>query len=382
MHEQRTFDVHPYLAARLAVGLVQGIALYLLIEADRSKVWPATEPMVREALWNALLFIPLLFQQGLGIIRLPRLLIWCGVAVAVVAALSGYGAWRELTVRGVGWDGSRFALSVFMAAGLFISQALIEGGDIDRRFMALYPTHFDVAWKMALQLILAALFEGAFWLLLWLGTALFELLGLSFLRHLITHNWFAWPATALVVAGGIHLTDVQPSLVRGMRGVVLALFSWLLPLLTLLAVGFLAALPFTGLHPLWHFGHASGEMLVAAALLIILINAMFQDGQTERPALLRASGMIAALALLPLAALAGYALWLRGSIWLDHRPGGDGGLCAGRGLLCHRLCVVAGHAGRTIEADRAMEFYCFALGAGCTAGGILTPGRSDADRGE
>ncbi|HEX3756535.1 MAG TPA: hypothetical protein VHV26_15805, partial [Rhizomicrobium sp.] len=262
MHEQRTFDVHPYLAARLAVGLVQGIALYLLIEADRSKVWPATEPMVREALWNALLFIPLLFQQGLGIIRLPRLLIWCGVAVAVVAALSGYGAWRELTVRGVGWDGSRFALSVFMAAGLFISQALIEGGDIDRRFMALYPTHFDVAWKMALQLILAALFEGAFWLLLWLGTALFELLGLSFLRHLITHNWFAWPATALVVAGGIHLTDVQPSLVRGMRGVVLALFSWLLPLLTLLAAGFLAALPFAGLHPLWHFGHASGEMLV------------------------------------------------------------------------------------------------------------------------
>lgn len=298
---------------RLAAGLIQGLALYFLIDASVRHAWPANDRIVYRALFMAFSFVPLIVMQGVSHIRLPRLIAWAATAAIIVAGLGAYSAWRETGANSGILFAEPFALGIFLSAGLFIAHALVVGGDTDRRFMATYPTHFDVAWKLALQLILTFFFELAFWALLWLGALLFQMIGLTFLRTLITHSWFAIPATSLVVAGGLHLTDIQPGLVRGMRTLVLALFSWLLPLLTVLTVGFLAALAFTGLQPLWRMGHASAELLGAAACLIILINAMYQDGAHERaPApVLKYTGIAAALALVPMVLLAAYAIGLR-----------------------------------------------------------------------
>jgi hypothetical protein len=298
---------------RLATGLVQGLILYLLIDASSRHVWPSTDPVLNRALFLAFSFVPLLLMQGAGLVRLPRLIAWAIAASVIALGLGAYSAWREQTGTPDSFAAGAIILAIFLAAGFFIAHALIVGGDMDRRFMATYPTHFDVAWKLALQLILTLFFTSAFWALLWLGAFLFQLIGLSFLKTLIGHSWFAVPATALMVAGGLHLTDMQPGLVRGMRTLVLALFSWLLPLMTVLAVGFLVALLATGLQPLWRTSHAAAQLLSAAACLIILINAMYQDGAREHAPVagLRYSGIAAALALVPLVLLAAYAISLR-----------------------------------------------------------------------
>ena len=377
MDEERAFAVHPHLAVRLAVGLVQGIALYLLLEAERHHLFPTTQQM---ALVFVFAFVPILFLQGLGTVRLSRLLVWCAVAAAVAAGLGYYAAWRD---TGAQFSGGRFAAGLFLAPGLFIAHALVLGGDADRRFMATYPTHFDVAWKLALQLVLVAMFEIAFWLLLLLGAVLFNMIGLSFLRELIGHDWFIYPATALVVAGGFHLTDMQPAIVRGMRNLVLVLFSWLLPLMTLLAAGFLCALPFTGLEPLWRTGHASGELLGATAVLVILINAMFQDGRGEHPAVLRYAGIIAAVALVPLAELAGYALVLRVQQygWTTDRVATAATVLVA-GFYAIGYAVSGGAAWRSAEADRALEFRRLSFGIGGVAVPVLAHRRSGPHRGE
>jgi hypothetical protein len=72
-------------------------------------------------------------------------------------------------------------------------------------------------------------------------------------------------------------------------------------------------LPFTGLDPLWATRHAASLVLVIAAVLIVLINAVYQDGQREHPAafILRGAGIVAAVALTPLVAIAAYAVMLR-----------------------------------------------------------------------
>src|SRR4029077_12012456 len=164
--------------------------------------------------------------------------------------------------------------------------------DAERKFMASYPTHFDVAWKLAVQVALSAVFVGVFWLVLWLGANLFELINLGFLRRLIEHRWFAIPATTLATAAALHVTDVRAGLVRGVRTLLLVLMSWLLPVMTLIAAGFIAGLFVTGLEPLWQTQHAAALLLIAAAVLIILINATYQDGDPGRagPRLLRLSG--------------------------------------------------------------------------------------------
>ena len=179
--------------------------------------------------------------------------------------------------------------------------------------VASYARYFDVSWKLAVQLALAAGFVGVFWAVLFLGAELFRLIKIEFLIELIKRPWFSIPVTTLVFAYAIHVTDVRAGLVRGTRTLSLTLLSWLLPVLTLLTVAFLSALPFTGLEPLWSTRRATFILLTAAVALVFLINDAYQDGGPERQvgAVVRYSGTIAAFTLVPLVALAAYGLSLR-----------------------------------------------------------------------
>jgi hypothetical protein len=308
------------LFARLGVGLLQGLALYLLYAALDSHAWPATDGFVFAPLLFLAVFPPLILLLGVGNLRVATLIVWTALVAVVAAALAWYGIWRAAPGSApFGHWGDvpdllpAFALWFFTAAGLFIAQALIAGGDHDRRFIAHYATHFDIAWKLALQLILAGIFAAVFWGVLLLGAGLFHLIGIDFFRTLIEHRWFAIPASTLAQAAALHLTDVRASLVRGARTLVLVLLSWLLPLMAAIAAGFLASLLSTGLAPLWKTRFAAGLLLGAAGFLVVLINAAYQDGEPERRphAILRYAGSLACFVLVPIVAIAAYAIALR-----------------------------------------------------------------------
>jgi hypothetical protein len=311
-------------AARLGLGVAQGLALYLLYSAYDAQQWPAQVPLLFGPLLVVFLFLPPLASQALGGVRVRTLLAWMALLAVLLAALAAYDVWSAWPVDidhdyRARIDIARphlmpsFAFFAFAAAGLFIGHALMAGGDADRRLMARYTVHYDIAWKLAVQAGLSVVFVGVFWLLLEMGAGLFALIKLDFFRRLIAHDWFAIPATAMAAAAAIHLTDVRAGLVRGARTLILLLLSWLLPLTVLIVVGFLASLIVTGLDPLWKIGHASALLLTAAAVLIVLINAAHQDGAPERapPGILRIAGTIGSVALIPLVGLAARALFLR-----------------------------------------------------------------------
>ena len=299
---------------RLGVGLAQGLALYGLQQADQHKVWPATTPWLNAALALAAGFVPLIVLAGFGTLRRLTLIVWTLGAALVVAMLAGWDVSRDsVTSGGAPKLIADFPVMLFSAAFLFIAHHLIAPADQVRRPIAPYPAYFDTAWKHGVQLILSIAFTGVFWILLFLGAELFRLIGLTFLHALITKGWFAMPASGVVFAGAVHLTDVRAGVTRGIRTVALVLLSWLLPVMTLIAVGFLAALPFTGLEPLWKIGRSTAILLSASAALIVLLNAAYQDGSEEARAnpVLRWTGRATALALLPLIAIAAYGLHLR-----------------------------------------------------------------------
>lgn len=306
--------------ARLVIGLIQGLWLYLLYSAADDRTWPATNAALFVSLVLVGLFVPLMVTQAVSTMRLRALSVWTVVATALLVLLSWHDRSRiwlaDLgTVNGttgiVPQNVPTFALLFFTAAGLFIAHSLISGGDHDRKWVARYQTYFDVAWKLGVQHALSACFVGAFWLLLWLGASLFNLIKLDFLEKLIEHAWFGIPATALAVAMALHLTDVRAKLVAGIRSVALILLAWLLPLMTLLAAGFLFSLVFTGLDPLWKTRSAAALLLVSAGALVVLINAAYQGGDDKPPFLLRWGGTLASLTLVPIVALAAYAVMLR-----------------------------------------------------------------------
>lgn len=314
-------DGRAVFGTRLVAGLVQGLALYLLYLAYDDKTWPATNGLLFAPLVATALYVPLLLSQGLGNLRGQTLAVWMVLAACVTALFAGYDIWHgwptEFDWHNGGAEIPRrlpeFATFFFTAAFLFIAQALTAAGDGARKIVAPYPAYFDLAWKQGLQLALSAVFVGLFWILLWLGAALFQLINLDFLQKLIEHRWFAIPATTLAIACAFHITDVRSILVRGARTLVHALFSWLLPLIALIGAGFLVGLVFTGLEPLWATRRATSLLLIAAAWLVVLINAAYQDGEAEhRPVrFLRIAGSLGGLLLVPLVGLAAYALYLR-----------------------------------------------------------------------
>src|SRR5262249_24598394 len=195
------------------------------------------------------MLVPIVVLVGLGNLRPRTLVPWAVVAAALCAGLAFHDLFRDP----VAWRIAPSArLWLALVAVLFITHSLIQAGDADRKWLAGYPRYFDVSWTLAVQLVLAACLVGVFWGVLWLGAELFRLIKIEFLADLIGRRWFWIPITALVFAYAIHLTDLRAGLVRGTRALSLTLLSWLLPVLTVLTVAFLLALPFTGLEPLWN----------------------------------------------------------------------------------------------------------------------------------
>ena len=313
---------------RIGIGLLQGLGLYglnrsiearsdLCSAADESLCrqisWPATEPLLFGPLLLVIAFLPLVLLAGVGRLRPLTLAIWTVVA-GVALALLGL---HDIARQSAGTLDDQIYLSapviLFSAAALFISHHLVAPADFERRRIASFPAYFDTTWKAGVQLAMSLAFTAAFWILLLLGAALFKVIGLSFLEDLLRETWFAIPVTFLVFAVAVHLTDVRDGLIRGVRTVALMLLSWLLLVMTVLAAGFLAALPFTGLQALWETGNATSLVLAAAAALIILINTAYQDGRPDNlpPLVLRFAVRVAAVLLTPLVVLAVLGLSLR-----------------------------------------------------------------------
>lgn len=82
------------LLARLGIGLAQGLGLYLLLQLRAAGVWPGSDPYLFAALAMAGIFAPLVFQEGLGEIPTPLLVLWTGIVAATLACLGLYHHWR------------------------------------------------------------------------------------------------------------------------------------------------------------------------------------------------------------------------------------------------------------------------------------------------
>jgi hypothetical protein len=373
-------------AARILLGLLQGLLLYGLYRSGEQLAWPATASMLFVPMVLAALLLPPILISGLGHLSHRQLLLWGAVALLVLVGLGCYDAWRvadlPLPLPQHGQDNVRYAaapglyrslypsapLVPFTMAGFFIAHTLVLSAVRDGRRIAAYATYFDSAWKLGVQLAFSALFTGVTWLVLFLGAQLFELVKLSFLTELIRKEWFAIPVSAFAFACAMHLTDVRPAIVRGIRGLLLVLLSWLLPVIVLLVGGFLLALPFTGLEPLWATRRAAAVLLTAAAGLVVLINAAWQDGEDGASAAraVRVAARGAALLLAPLVAIAVYALSLRVRDY-----GWTGDRVSAAACMLVAACYAAGYLRAALRPGWLPSLAAVNIGAAFVVVGLL-----------
>lgn len=304
---------------RLAAGLLQGLLLYGLYRAATDHTWPSGQPYLFVPLMIVGVLLPPLFISAIGHLDTRRTAIWTCAAALIMIVLSVHDVWRggsSPQLWPLGAEGRvrmPSGLLFFFGAGFFyIAQALALAAASDQRRIARYATYFELSWKLIIQLEFSALFVGALWLVLWMGASLFMLVRLDFMKELLQKSWFVAPVICFAFSCAMHITDVRPAIVRGIRTLLLVLMSWILPVTALIVAGFLATLVFTGLDHLWQTRFATTLLLGADAVLVVLINAAFQNGEAADvapPVCL--SARVAALLLLPLTAIAIYALALR-----------------------------------------------------------------------
>ena len=262
------------------------------------------------ALQAIAVFIPCAINLALPALTPRRAAIWCLLICLVAGGIAYYRNWlfdpTDLYLGDI-LTLLRSATQVTFEL-LFIAQALMLAGTRDGRFIATYQTYFDIAWSQAVQIVLGLVFTLLLYGIVWLGADLFSLIGLDGLKTFLGHRWVYLPLITTGFAVSVVITEQRVALLRASRSLFLTLAAWLLPFLAMLSLAFLLALPLTGLAPLWATHRAGGIMILAAFLLVLLINAVYGDGTeaTRSGTVLRGFATLASLLLLPIAALAAY----------------------------------------------------------------------------
>lgn len=299
-------------ASLAAVGAAQGLSLWLLIEQ-----WPEAHAAraAAAALLTFLAVSTLVFHFAWTGRDRGRLIALAVATGALYAAVAGWVGW-QVPVDPELHRGDEVRAFTWCAASLVTLYVLGPFLQIFQRTGRLhfpYEGLFLHGWNNFFIAVVGELFVSALWLVLVLWGALFDLVGIEFFEDLFSEEPFIYGVTGAAAGFGIALGRESERVIATLRGITLAVFRGLLPLVSFVALIFLATLPFTGLEVLWSTNHASQLLLTWVALTVLFLNAVYQDGsgRDPLPALLRRLVEAAFLAMTVYVGIAVYGLALR-----------------------------------------------------------------------
>ncbi len=293
-------------------GLVQGFVYYLAHE-----FWPDDPTAV------ALTVAPVFFVSVAAVIihlswtgsDLKRLATVTSVVSAVFAVLA-FWVWRQVPGEGALYqndDAGMPTLILGAAMAVYVLLPFIQIYQKSGKREYPYVDLFSHSWNNFYILAIGGLLVGSFWSIIFLWYELFKLIDITFFEDVFTHAAFVSMGLTTVFGYGVALGREREKITNTLRGITIAVFRTLMPLLALIALLFLVSLPFTGLQPLWDTGHASAVLLSLVGLTILFLNGVYQDGTGDPPYDRRVRiGVGAAIVGLPIfTGIAFYALTLR-----------------------------------------------------------------------
>jgi hypothetical protein len=287
---------------RLAIGLAQGLGLYLLIQSRAHGFWPGRDPYLFSALSLAGIFAPLVLLEGLGEIPVILLALWSGIVAAALASLGIYHHWR---IQGPEQVHAGIALMVLTALMLVTAQALLRSWSKSGRMLAGYRITFDITWTLIARLLLWGAVTAIAWALVGSGNSL-----LNWLRAhdpafhpRIDPQLLILPLVALASAAAFDMTGPGSVGKRVIRKALLACWTVALPMLVIASV-ILLGLQLFAIPP------SLGLSLGFALLLLVAVNASYR-GDSRRGRWRKASEFAAAFLIPGLACVAASALHLR-----------------------------------------------------------------------
>lgn len=295
----------------IALALIQGIILTLLYQTVEHSSWPATDPIWITSIATFVISFPLLTFLCITKVNSKEVAKYLLPFCILLAVLGGYIGFQLEPVKYVNNSG---VVVIFCFTALLASfKALMYIQQYISEQPITYSSLFALSWRNAIIFAECWLFVAIFWGILHLGAELFSVVEIEFFKQLLKKDWFVIPVLNLAFGFAIIVFRNITHTVDHISTILQTLIKFLLPALTVVSLGFLATLPFTGLSTLWKTGSGSLLVMWLQALTLFFVNAVYQDESHQRPYNQYLHRLIfIGIALLPVySIIAAYGLWLR-----------------------------------------------------------------------
>ena len=294
----------------LGIALAQGIALLLLWRALTNETWPATQPAVNFPLWTVAVTYPALLLLSLESGRVLRTVIRVSLSCAVLILPAAYIGWQAAPQGEFPIESLVFVYAVTMGIACFKGLMYLQHYVAETPIT--YRTLFRYSWRNALVVGLTAPLVWGVAVILFLWGALFEAIGIDFFAELFARDWFLFPVLAVVFGLGVLIFRRLAAVIDGITSLLEGLIRLLFPLVVSVVAIFLAALPFTGLQPLWETGNGTALLMGINIIALFFANAVYQPGRRPPYPLIVHRLLYGGTCLLPIVSvLAFYGLYLR-----------------------------------------------------------------------
>jgi len=265
----------------LVIAFLQGISLYLLYRAFDQDLWPSESPLWSYPLWTIVLSVPVLLLLSIDSKNAASVYKQVGIFGGALVLLAIYTGWQaepfgEFPVYSLSFAfGASITLACFKAL-MYLQQRANE-------IPLSYQVLFTYSWRNFLVAALSALFVLVFWLILMLWAQLFKVIKIDFFFDLFTEEWFAIPVLSFAFGVGVIMFRALTRILDTITSLLHWLIKLLLPLVVIIAVIFIASLPFVGLDVLWSTGNGTALLLWLLAIMLFFTNAVYQDGREATP---------------------------------------------------------------------------------------------------
>lgn len=239
-----------------------------------------------------------------------------GAIEALVLAVLTYWVWDQVPGGSRLHYGDDYRLTTWSVASfviVYVSMPYIQIFQRTSRFSFPYADLYRYSWGNFYIGIIGSGVAGLYWILVEVSAGLFRALGITAIQEIVHEDWFPLVTIPVLMGLGIAICKENDRTIDRLREIFATTFRVLFPMLAAIVLSFLCVLPVTGLTPLWDTKWALAILLAVLLLVVLFINAVYQDGDTavtDRPWYRR--GMTAVIVAMPVfTVLSLYSLTLR-----------------------------------------------------------------------
>lgn len=293
------------------MALIQAFILYFIYVSVEQNYAFAQYPEFINSLAGFALAFPLIL---LFIRRKadPKRAIGFSLLAAMIIALCGY--YVGIQSKPIDKIMSSHIVSVFIVCALIIAFKTVIYAQLYIAKQAFsFANLYQNSWRTFVVGLEAWIFTWLLFGILFLGAALFKIIGVDVFTTLLAEAYFTIPIFTLSFSFAVSYFQRSEKVADTVALVLQTIIKFVLPLIAIILIGFALSMIFTGVGSLWDDGPGSLLILWLQVLALFFVNTVYMGTQKAPPyAPWLHKLILSGIAFLPIySILATYGLWLR-----------------------------------------------------------------------